>query len=88
MRFFLIFFINTLLFSSLHSEDIETILKITPPVKYDLNLKYSEVFKYKDLKSEEKEDKYHFGFDIDIDQELMTIDKLKIDIGTNFKGID
>jgi len=88
MRFFLIVFINTLLFSYLYAEDIETVLKIVPPIKYNLNLKYTEIFTYKDLKLKEKEDKYHFGVDIDINQELMTIDKLKIDIETNFKGIN
>ena len=32
--------------------------------------------------------KYDFGIDIGIDKELMTIDRLKIDVGTKFKGIN
>lgn len=32
--------------------------------------------------------KYDFGIDIGIDKELMAIDRLKIDVGTKFKGIN
>ncbi|MFV7789460.1 hypothetical protein ACNSOP_04705 [Aliarcobacter lanthieri] len=89
MRFYLILFINISLFSSLYAKNIESVLKLKPPIKYDLNLKYDEIFKFNDFELEEiKEEKYNFGLDIDINKELMTIDKLKFDIGTKFKGIN
>ncbi|RBQ28557.1 hypothetical protein ACNSOS_06125 [Aliarcobacter vitoriensis] len=88
MRFYSIFFIIILLFSSLFAKNIESVLKIKPPIKYHLNHKYKEIFIYKDPKLEKEESKYDFGIDLDINKELMTIDKLKIDVGTKFKGIN
>ncbi|RXI26078.1 hypothetical protein CRU87_09545 [Aliarcobacter trophiarum LMG 25534] len=67
-------------------KDIESVLKIKPPVKYSQSLKYDDYFK-KTKKLEEK-DSYKFGMDIDINRELMTIDKLRIDVETKFKGIN
>lgn len=89
MRFFFIIFLNFFLLNSLYSKDknIESVLKIKPPITYHQNQKYDEIFKYND-KKDTKESPYSFGIDVGIDKELMTIDKLKIDIGTKFKGIN
>ena len=82
MLFFSLFvFFN----SSLKAEEIESILKIKPEIKYDENLKYEEINKHKENQDlTEKYNKYDFGFNIDINKELRTIESIKIDIGTNF----
>ena len=67
---------------------IESVLKIKPPIKYYEYKKYEQMLKYKIPKDKEEESKYDFGIDVDINKELMTIDKLKIDVGTKFKGIN
>ena len=67
-------------------KDIESVLKIKAPVKYSQSLKYDDYFNK--TKKIEKSDNYKFGMDIDINKELMTIDKLKIDVETKFKGIN
>ena len=79
-----------LLFSSNHlfADLIESVLKIKPPIKYNQNQKYDKIKKYGDNQSDGDNKKYDFGIDIGIDKELMTIDKLKIDVGTKFKGIN
>lgn len=68
-------------------KNIESVLKINPPIKYHLHQKYDEISKF-DINKDEKESDYNFGLDFEINQELMTIDKLKLDIGTKFKGIN
>ena len=52
------------------------------------NQKYDKIKKYGDNQSDGDNKKYDFGIDIGIDKELMTIDRLKIDVGTKFKGIN
>lgn len=78
------------LFSSNHlfADSIESVLKIKPPIKYNQNQKYDKIKKYGDNQSDADNKKYDFGIDIGIDKELMTIDRLKIDVGTKFKGIN
>ena len=71
---------------SIKAEEIESILKIKPEIKYDENLKYEEINKYKEKDLTENISKYDFILNIDIKKELRTIESIKIDIGTNFKG--
>lgn len=85
MRYMLFFSLFVFFNSSLKAEEIESILKIKPEIKYDENLKYEEINKYKENQDlTEKYNKYDFGFDININKELRTIESIKIDIGTNF----
>ena len=67
---------------------LSPILKIKPPIKYNQNQKYDKIKKYNDNQNDVDNKKYDFGIDIGIDKELMTIDRLKIDVGTKFKGIN
>jgi hypothetical protein len=64
--------------------NIDSILKIKPPIKYEENLKYQEINKYTESKSSDKKSNYDFGVNVDINKELRTIDALKLDVGTNF----
>ncbi|WP_368028898.1 hypothetical protein [Arcobacter sp. s6] len=64
--------------------NIDSILKIKPPIKYDENLKYQEINKYSESKNKDSKSTYDFGVNVDVNKELMTIDSLKLDIGTNF----
>ncbi|MGJ0300040.1 hypothetical protein [Aliarcobacter cryaerophilus] len=75
-------------FNHLFADSIESVLKIKPPIKYNQNQKYDHIKKYGEKENESYDKKYDFGIDIGIDKELMTIDKLKIDVGTKFKGIN
>ena len=75
-------------FNHLFADSIESVLKIKPPIKYNQNQKYDKIKKYGDNQSDGDIKKYDFGIDIGIDKELMTIDRLKIDVGTKFKGIN
>ncbi|AXX93882.1 hypothetical protein [Arcobacter ellisii] len=68
----------------LYAENIESVLKIKPEIKYNENLKYEEINKYKENKDFEIKSNYDFGINIDINKELMTIDGIKIDVGTKF----
>lgn len=70
-----------------NNSKIESVLKINPPIKYHLHQKYDKTLQFESNKVE-KEDDYNFNLDVDIDRELKTIDKLKIDVGTKFKGIN
>jgi hypothetical protein len=86
-----VFFISLLFILETYAQNIESILKIKPEPEYELkynpNIKYEDILKYQE-KTEEKENKYDFGFNLDINRELMTIDGFKIDVGTKFKGIN
>ena len=85
MRYMLFFSLFVFFNPSIKAEEIESILKIKPEIKYDENLKYEEINKYKENQDlSEKYSNYNFGFDIDINKELRTIESIKIDIGTNF----
>lgn len=64
--------------------NIDSILKIKPEIKYDKNLKYQEINKYKESKDEEIKSNYDFGFYLDVNKEERTINSIKIDVGTNF----
>lgn len=85
----ILFLLNNL---SLYSMDnfinqetnIDSILKIKPPIIYDENLKYQEINKYDDSKNKDAKSNYDFGVNVDVNKELMTIDSLKLDVGTNF----
>lgn len=87
-----IFVLSFLTNLSLHAMDdfinqelnIDSILKIKPPVKYYENLKYQEINKYNESKNKDAKSNYDFGVDVDVNKELMTIDSLKLDVGTNF----
>ena len=75
--------------SSIYSQEIketniESILKLKPPIKYDENLKYQEINKYIEPWGKNKKSNYDFGINVDINQELKTIEGIKIDVGTNF----
>ncbi len=72
----------------LFGDSIESVLKIKPPIKYNQNQKYDKIKKYSDNQNDDYNKKYDFGIDIGIDKELMAIDRLKIDVGTKFKGIN
>ena len=86
---FVLFFLTNL---SLYAMDdfinqetnIDSILKIKPPIKYNENLKYQEINKYNESKNKDAKSNYDFGVDVDVNKELMTIDSLKLDVGTNF----
>lgn len=85
MRYMLFFSLFVFLNPSIKAEEIESILKIKPEIKYDENLKYEEINKYKENQNlDEKYNKYDFGFNLDINKELRTIESIKIDVGTNF----
>jgi len=89
VRVLKIFFINiSLLGSFLFANEIETVLKIKPPITYSLDQKYDEALKYAPPKIDDKLSDYDVDVDIGIDEELMMLDKLKIDIGKTFKGIN
>ena len=75
-------------FNHLFADSIESVLKIKPPIKYNQNQKYDKIKKYNDIENDGDNKKYDFGIDIGIDKELMAIDRLKIDVGTKFKGIN
>ena len=75
-------------FNHLFADSIESVLKIKPPIKYNQNQKYDKIKKYSDNQNDGDNKKYDFGIDIGIDKELMAIDRLKIDVGTKFKGIN
>ena len=75
-------------FNQLFADSIESVLKIKPPIKYNQNQKYDKIKKYSDNQNDDYNKKYDFGIDIGIDKELMAIDRLKIDVGTKFKGIN
>ncbi|HKM18526.1 MAG TPA: hypothetical protein VJY14_00525 [Aliarcobacter sp.] len=75
-------------FNHLFADSIESVLKIKPPIKYNQNQRYDNIKKYSEKENKTFYKKYDFGIDIGIDQELMTVDSLKIDIGTKFKGIN
>ena len=64
--------------------NIDSILKIKPEINYDENLKYQEINKYNESKNKDAKSNYDFGVDVDVNKELMTIDGLKLDVGTNF----
>ena len=82
---YMLFFSLFVFFNPLTAEEIESILKIKPEIKYDENLKYEKINKYKENQDlTEKYNKYDFGFNVDINKELRTIESIKIDIGTNF----
>ncbi|MFW3405233.1 hypothetical protein ACN9J7_11720, partial [Aliarcobacter butzleri] len=57
-------------------------------LKYNQNVKYEDILDYKEKIEEEKESDYSFGYNLDINRELMTIEGFKIDGGTKFKGIN
>ena len=86
---FILFLLNNL---SLYAMDhfinqetnIDSILKIKPPIKYDENLKYQEINKCNESKKKDTKSDYDFGVDVDVNKELKTIDGLKLDVGTNF----
>jgi hypothetical protein len=78
-----IFILFFLFLSPLFSQEIESVLKIKPEVKYDENIKYEEINKYKEENKELKLN-YDFGIYLDVNRELMTIEGIKIDVGTNF----
>lgn len=86
--------INLLFISTIYAQEIESILRVKPEPKYDnilkynQNIKYEDILKYKEKTQEEKESDYSFGFNLDVNKELMTIEGFKIDIGTKFKGIN
>lgn len=89
-------FIISLLFISIAyaEQNTQSILKIKPEpkyydfLKYNENIKYEDILKYQEKIEEEKESDYSFGFDLDVNRELMTIEGFKIDVGTKFKGIN
>ena len=64
--------------------NIDSILKIKPPIKYDENLKYQEINEYNESKKKDSKSDYDFGVNVDVNKELRTIDSLKLDVGTNF----
>jgi hypothetical protein len=62
--------------------DKDIILELEPEIKYDENLKYSEIKSYE--KSQKKKTDSNINVDVDINKETKTIDKLKLDMGTKF----
>jgi len=80
----LIITLSSLNISILSAQDIESILKLKPDIKYDENLRYEEISKYKIPEDKEIKSNYDFGIYIDYNKELRTIEGVKIDVGTNF----
>ena len=78
-----IFILFFLFVSHLFSQEIESVLKIKPEIKYDENYKYEEINKCKE-ETKELKFNYDFGIYLDVNKELMTIEGIKIDVGTNF----
>ena len=64
--------------------EIESIIKINPEIKYNPNLKYEQIDKYTLPEEKKNENKFDFGFDININQEEKAIEYWKIDVKTNF----
>lgn len=91
MRFLKLFLIISIFFDSfLIANEIETILKIKPPIRYSESQKYEEIVKPEE-QHQHQDDKlipYDVDIDMDINQEDKSIDKLKIDVGKTFKGIN
>ncbi|RZV14036.1 hypothetical protein D3M61_05560 [Aliarcobacter butzleri] len=86
--------INLFFISTIYAQEIDSVLRIKPEpkyediLKYNQNVKYEDILEYKEKTEEEKESDYSFGFNLDINRELMTIEGFKIDVGTKFKGIN
>jgi hypothetical protein len=89
-----LFIINLFFISTIYAQEIDSVLRIKPEpkyediLKYNQNVKYEDILEYKEKTEEEKESDYSFGFNLDINRELMTIEGFKIDVGTKFKGIN
>ncbi|MFW2524675.1 hypothetical protein ACN5O8_03005 [Aliarcobacter butzleri] len=89
-----LFIINIFLISTIYAQEIDSVLRIKPEpkyediLKYNQNVKYEDILEYKEKTEKEKESNYSFGFNLDINRELMTIEGFKIDVGTKFKGIN
>lgn len=89
-----LFIINFFFISTIYAQEIDSVLRIKPEpkyediLKYNQNVKYEDILEYKEKTEEEKESDYSFGFNLDINRELMTIEGFKIDVGTKFKGIN
>lgn len=80
-----IFILFFLFVPSVFAQEIESVLKIKPQIKYDENIKYKEINKYKEKYYDEGiKFNYDFGIYLDVNKELMTIEGIKIDVGTNF----
>lgn len=88
MKLLKIFLLTVFMLSPVFSKDIETVLKIKPPIKYNLNLKYNPIKSYKKSISKEEESYSNWGLDFEFNKELMTLDKLKIDVATTFQGLN
>lgn len=91
MKLLKIFILTVFILSPVFSKNknIETVLKIKPPIKYNLNLKYDPIKSYKKSMAEDEKDKdTDWGLDFEFNKELMTLDKLKIDVGTTFQGLN
>lgn len=65
------------------SENKELILKLKPEIIYDENSKYEEPKIYDNTKKEKKSN-LDIDVNVDVNKEERTIDKLKLDMGTNF----
>lgn len=89
MKLLKIFLLTVFILSPVFSKDIETVLKIRPPIKYNLNSKYDPIKSYKKSMSKKEEESYsNWGLDFEFNKELMTLDKLKIDVATTFQGLN
>jgi hypothetical protein len=76
--------VSSIYSQEIKEENIDSILKLKPPIKYDENLKYQEINKYIESWEKNKKSNYDFGINVDINKELKTIEGIKIDVGTNF----
>ena len=60
-------------------------LDLESKYKYDENMKYEQPVKeYDEEKEEKKKSGVDIGVDVDVNKEEKSIDKLKLDMGTNF----
>lgn len=86
--FLIAIFISTITFAEESSENKKTnnkdlILELKPQSTYDESSRYDEVEKYDDSK-EKKDSNVDIDIDINVNKEEKKIDKLKLDMGTNF----
>ena len=84
MKIKLIIIISIFMVKTLSAQELESILKIKPEVKYDENLKYENINKYKENENNEIKLNYDFDIHINYNQELKIIEGIKIDVGTKF----
>lgn len=87
MKRALLVFLTLVSFSLFADEKID----LTPMIEYKPSQRYNKDFpsqNSKIIEKKEKKSKYDISIDMDIDHEEKTIDSIKLDMQTDFKGIN